>query len=379
MPWEDPTQLAEKPVGGAEYGYVDQQGGHGGTRDELVAYAAGDAPMGAVWTPDGANLKLPEEVPFLFEAMQRRLAATARRKLQLCLGLFVIGGLYLWRSGQWARPTEWAFLLTGLAGLAAGWSLVSLVSARRLTPERMANTALDHRHRIWLARQKSETTKWIGWALLGVFAVQFFVVGLERSMDLAALDRTMVRLGQPWRLVTGPMLHAHPMHLLLNYGALLAFGRMTEVHAGRAYVPIIFFVSLLGGSLFSLTVGSGSSVGASGALMGFVGFMAVLGWRRRPFLPPGFFRTVMLDLVGVALFGIVGYAFIDNAGHLGGFLTGALLGALLIRRPAADEAQSQAPWSLAPGPGVRVAGNVALAATAGAALMAVAAILGQWQ
>ncbi|HKG90399.1 MAG TPA: rhomboid family intramembrane serine protease [Gemmatimonadaceae bacterium] len=377
-PWEDSAQLAEKPAGGAEYGYVDQQGGHGCTREELVAFAAGDAQLLAVWTPDSPNLSMPEEVPFLYEAMKRRITASAKRKLSITLALFAAGMLYLGWRGHWGRPDSWPFLLTGIAGIAATWSAVGLASARRLTAERMADKGTDHRHGIWLSRQRYDTTKWISWCLIAVFAIQY-ISGLDHSMDAAGLIKSMVRLGQPWRLLTGPMLHHDPLHFMMNFGALIAFGRMTEVHAGRPYVPLVFIVSALGGSVTSTLLTSNASVGASGGLMGFVGFLAVLAWRRRPFLPPGFLRTVMFDLAGVVIIGVIGYAFIDNAAHLGGFLTGAGLGALLVPRVVAGDALSPTPWSLAPGPGVRLAGNIALAATVGASLMAVAAMNGLWQ
>ena len=135
----------------------------------------------------------------------------------------------------------------------------------------------------------------------------------------------------------------------------------------------------LGGSVLSTMLTPNPSVGASGGIMGFVGFLAVLALRRRPLLNPGFFRNVMLNLVSAAVFGIIAFAFIDNAAHLGGFLTGAALGALLVPRARPGEEMSDASWSLAPGAGVRLAGNVALAATVGAAVLATAAIRGWWQ
>ena len=379
-PW-NAVHLAEKPADGGEYGYVDQQGGHRCTREELIANVRGHVQILAVWTPDSPYLLMPEDPPFLHEAMMQRSVASAGRKLSLSTALFLIGAVYVGWKGYWAVPRSWPFLLTGLAGIAAVWSAYSLVSARRLTPTHMAGLGEDHRYNIWLGRQPNETTKWISWCLVAVFAVQF-MSGLDDSITAAGLHKTMVRLGQPWRLLTGPMLHGHVLHIMMNFGGLIALGRMTEVHAGRAYVPLVFLVSALGGSLLSTAlVPVGLSVGASGGLMGFTGFLMVLAWRRRPALPPGFFRTVVVDIAIVALFGLVGYAFIDNAAHLGGFLTGAALGALLVRRVrAGDETTASAPaWSLTAGPGVRTAGNIALACTVGAALLAVSAIRGWWQ
>jgi hypothetical protein len=80
------------------------------------------------------------------------------------------------------------------------------------------------------------------------------------------------------------------------------------------------------------------SAGASGALFGLVGVLFVFGIKFRHELPEGFrraFGTGLLPMIMLNLFiGYVGRGFIDNAAHLGGLVSGALL-ALVVdyRRP----------------------------------------------
>jgi hypothetical protein len=80
------------------------------------------------------------------------------------------------------------------------------------------------------------------------------------------------------------------------------------------------------------------SAGASGALFGLVGVLFVFGIKFRRELPEGFKRTFgtgLLPMILINLFiGYLGRGLIDNAAHLGGFLSGCAL-ALVVgyKRP----------------------------------------------
>src|SRR5258708_37419798 len=81
------------------------------------------------------------------------------------------------------------------------------------------------------------------------------------------------------------------------------------------------------------------SAGASGALFGLVGVLFVFGIKFRHELPEGFkraFGTGMLPIIMINLFiGYLGRGFIDNAAHLGGLVSGAILAfAVDYLRPA---------------------------------------------
>jgi hypothetical protein len=80
------------------------------------------------------------------------------------------------------------------------------------------------------------------------------------------------------------------------------------------------------------------SAGASGALFGLVGVLFVFGIKFRHELPEGFrraFGTGLLPMIMLNLFiGYMGRGFIDNAAHLGGLVSGALLAFVVdFRRP----------------------------------------------
>src|SRR5690349_18011869 len=70
--------------------------------------------------------------------------------------------------------------------------------------------------------------------------------------DKGVLNATLVADGDWWRIVTSGFLHAGILHVALNMVFLWFLGTMLEPAIGRARFAIIYFVSLLGGSLGAL-------------------------------------------------------------------------------------------------------------------------------
>ena len=140
--------------------------------------------------------------------------------------------------------------------------------------------------------------------------------------------------GQWWRLMSSVFLHGSVLHLLNNMALLWVLGELLEDDVGTVRFTAIDLVAGLGSSLASIwwhttTVG----VGASGAIFGLMGAAMVLAWRRA--LPEEVGGVVLLlsaILGGINL--VMGFIMpgVDNAAHLGGLLTGALLGLALSPR-----------------------------------------------
>jgi membrane associated rhomboid family serine protease len=162
-----------------------------------------------------------------------------------------------------------------------------------------------------------------------------------------------------WRLLTGAFLHDGLLHFALNTMTLLAIGRFLEAFAHRAYVPIVFLLTALAASytsyFWSPFTGVGVSLGASGGVLGLFGFLAVLARVRRDVMPPGFGRAILADISVIAAMGIFGWGYIDNAAHAGGFLSGALLGWLMIPHVRGGRAPY---WE--PSRPIRVIGDVSM-------------------
>ncbi len=160
-----------------------------------------------------------------------------------------------------------------------------------------------------------------------------------RAIGLAGLVKTSVVAGHEyWRILTAGVLHGGLLHIYFNSQALFGIGSLVEIVADRARMTIVFLLSIIGGGLLSLAnYNDQVSVGASGGILGLLGYLVIYGYRRKHQLPKDFLRSLLVNVLFIAALGVVGYKIIDNFAHFGGFATGAVYGLVTIPRdPAAD-------------------------------------------
>ncbi|HEY6357067.1 MAG TPA: rhomboid family intramembrane serine protease [Vicinamibacterales bacterium] len=150
---------------------------------------------------------------------------------------------------------------------------------------------------------------------------------LNRAFEL---DPAAVQQGEWWRILTGGFMHANWPHVLINMYALLLAGAFVEYCYGTPRYGLIYFAGLIGGGIaaYVTTIATGeATVGASGAIMGVFGAMAVLGLKlsrlRRELLQAAILPIVLT--LGNGLF----IPQISNWGHIGGLLGGSAMAALL--------------------------------------------------
>ncbi|GMY07108.1 RHOMBOID-like protein 3 [Fagus crenata] len=155
---------------------------------------------------------------------------------------------------------------------------------------------------------------------------------LER---LGALEWTkVVQKHQGWRLLTCIWLHAGVIHLLANMVSLVFIGIRLEQQFGFVRIGVIYLFSGFGGSILSsLFIRSNISVGASGALFGLLGAMLselFTNWTIYTNKAAALITLLVIIVINLGL-GILPH--VDNYAHIGGFLTGFLLGFVLLPRP----------------------------------------------
>ena len=336
-PWQAADLFPPKPAG-HDYGYRLRGQNYPCTRDELLErFRAGDVRSDLVWTPEATHLVPAEEVAFLRDVLRERTRRDLASKLKyslVVLGAWSALVVLTWQRGQ--SPLLYLMLVIMLAvplALQDAWGLRRL---RREGDRYLLEEAGTLRYQIWLGLRRIVTTYLLAACIILAGLAQW--AGRGTGVDAAGLVKGRVWAdGEWWRLLTGALLHGHILHFAFNFVALFALGRLTEVHGHPVYVPVIFLFSALCGSLLSLWTTATTSVGASGGLMGLIGFLAVLGYRRRHVLPPGFLKSIMLSIALTAAAGLVAWQFIDNAAHAGGLLGGLLLGVVYVRRRRSTE------------------------------------------
>ncbi|KAJ8558512.1 hypothetical protein K7X08_034041 [Anisodus acutangulus] len=152
---------------------------------------------------------------------------------------------------------------------------------------------------------------------------------------LGALDvNKVVEERQIWRLFSCMWLHAGVFHVAANMLSLLFVGIRLEQEFGFLRIGPLYVLAGVGGSLLSaLFVRKKISVGASGALFGLLGAMLselITNWT----LYENKLATLLTLLLIIAINLAVGILpHVDNFAHLGGFVSGFLLGCVLLLRP----------------------------------------------
>ncbi|GMH29560.1 hypothetical protein Nepgr_031403 [Nepenthes gracilis] len=144
----------------------------------------------------------------------------------------------------------------------------------------------------------------------------------------------VVHKHQGWRLISCIWLHAGLIHLLVNMLSLIFVGIRLEQQFGFVRIGIIYIVSGFGGSILtSLFIQNHVSVGASGALFGLLGAMLselITNWTIYTDKAAALVTLLLILLINLAV-GI--FPHVDNFANIGGFLTGFLLGFVLLPRP----------------------------------------------
>ena len=142
------------------------------------------------------------------------------------------------------------------------------------------------------------------------------------------------------RLLTANYLHGGLMHIMFNMLALHSLGEVIENLIGKVKFFIAYTLSGIGGTILSSSMNIylkpnslNFSVGASGAVFGIAACLVVLAVYRRnrgmDFIYQINYQPLVI-MLGLNL--VMGQMVdrIDNWGHIGGLVTGALVGLVYI-------------------------------------------------
>jgi len=175
--------------------------------------------------------------------------------------------------------------------------------------------------------------------LLMAISIIAYVADFVPGVDLRSLGVNYGPLtlsGEYWRLFTAGFLHGGIFHIGINMWCLWSLGHLSERLFGKWQTFAIYMITGVGGALLSIAYDhQRAEIGASGAIFGLVG--AVLAGVRFGNLEisTGEKRAILSSVVIFAVFsftfGMSGNT--DNMCHLGGFVSGLLLGLPLAAFP----------------------------------------------
>lgn len=186
--------------------------------------------------------------------------------------------------------------------------------------------------------------------VLAHLAIVFALVGSRPGARQLARAGGLVAgaaVAQPWRLVTSLFVHADPAHALWNGVSMLVFAVPLLLRAGYLRTAGVYVVGGICGGLAASTAATPGTVivGSSGAVAALFGAWLVSAVRRaRHEDLPGRARIRALGIGMLVLPALLTPTTasgmpISVESHVGGFVAGAVAGAVLSRYAAPDEPQ----------------------------------------
>ena len=183
-------------------------------------------------------------------------------------------------------------------------------------------------------------------SFVAVFILEKVLLGSGSTDGINLLNLGVVSNVQPqwWQFITYAFLHDPsgsgfgfqqlPLHIVFNSFAMYIVGRLVEQLYGWRVLVAAFLVTAAGGGIATvlvanLTNSQSSTLGASGGIMGLLGLLFVLGRVHGRDVPVGIAHAMrQYALTYAAMVVVFGFIVpnVDNVAHVGGFLTGALVG-----------------------------------------------------
>jgi rhomboid protease GluP len=146
----------------------------------------------------------------------------------------------------------------------------------------------------------------------------------------------LFQLGRWWTLISANYLHGSLLHIVFNMIALHQLGPLLLREYGISRMIAIYTLSGIGGYLISSLFGVRFTIGASAAVCGLIGAALYYGKSRGGTYGNAVYSQIGGWAIGIFIFGFM-VPGINNWGHGGGMLVGALLGYILGYRERSPE------------------------------------------
>jgi uncharacterized protein len=167
---------------------------------------------------------------------------------------------------------------------------------------------------------------------IAVFLLGSIIPGLDGYLAL----QTDYLMQRPWTLLTHMFVHGNFDHLFWNMVVLFFFGMELERRVGEKKFLQIYILSGIVAALAQMTIAGGTLVGASGALYGVMGCLAIIAPEISVLL---FFVIPVSIRSAVVLYALIDFLSLGSAdniahmAHIAGLLVGLAYAQTLSRRP----------------------------------------------
>jgi rhomboid protease GluP len=204
----------------------------------------------------------------------------------------------------------------------------------------------------WTRRSSSAASIGLTQVIFGINALVFLAMAAAGSTIMDFSGPEAIRFGanwgpltlggEWWRLLTCVFVHGGIIHIGFNMWCLWNLGELCESLYGRWTYAAIYLLCGIGSSLTSVFWHPATlSVGASGAIFGLAGAL-IAAFKLGEFSVPRAALQGTLRSLGLFVFYnlVFGQAMrtTDNAAHIGGLITGLILGALIaLLAPLAEQ------------------------------------------
>lgn len=139
-----------------------------------------------------------------------------------------------------------------------------------------------------------------------------------------------------WTLISANYLHGSVLHILFNMIALKQIGPLVSREYGTYRMFAIFTLSGIAGFYISYLAGVRFTIGASAAVCGLIGSALYYGKSRGGLYGQAIYKQTGAWAASIFIFGFL-VPGINNWGHGGGMLAGAIIGMLLGYQEKAKE------------------------------------------
>ena len=157
----------------------------------------------------------------------------------------------------------------------------------------------------------------------------FFTPNNKSLLLLGATGTVPIdQLHRWWTLISANYLHGNLLHIFFNLVAFRQLAYLVLNTYGVYRMMILYTLSGAIGFLVSYVAGVTFTIGASAAVCGMIGAMLYYGKSRGGLYGQAIYKQIAGWAIGIFVFGLL-VPGINNWGHGGGIIAGALLGFLL--------------------------------------------------